>query len=666
MKSLGDRLTTVAWALTLALLVALPLFAGYSFDARVLTASAAAFVCALIACIACALGSSQVRMGLGTVAWLLGAFLLWLVISTTRSVYLNASLLNLVQMASYVAILALCATLFADGARRRLGWYAVALAGAIEGVIGIRDWTQTVIFQGDPSWRIFGTMFNPNVLAGYMLVVIPAAVVVLVAAWRQSVSDDEERPRYLLIAAGFAVLVSGAALLLTGSRAGLLGALFGTVIFLIAAPTRIRARWMVLGALALVVLVLVAPPLRNRLVSATTQSHSAVFRWYTWLGTVEMIEARPLLGFGPGSFEYAYPRYASVGFTRMAHQAALQLAAEAGLPALALMVLIVGLLARRMTVGLRATGLRAVECAAGLAALAALGLQNMADYSWYIPAVGMTLSAVVGLAVAASRRGAPRMRVRWPCIGGALVALALLIVCGIGLRAQMLAARGQSELARGRYQTAAGWLRQAHEINPLDAEVLQDYAQAVAGSLTGGYARAIELRLRTTELNPLDAGNLLALAELYDAVGEPTSAAQAAEEAIRVHPNYPRAYVVLARVQEQLGEHERVLETFRALERLWESPIGRYQALEEVSDFSWAYAWLALGDEAAEKGDIEAADDYYRRAGEVAGGYAALQRSREEPMRALGTWREAEVREAERLVREAQRGLTEIGRRDQS
>src|SRR5690606_34445213 len=153
-----------------------------------------------------------------------------------------------------------------------------------------------------------------------------------------------------------------------------------------------------------------------RLISATAQSNSAIFRWYTWVGTAEMIRERPLLGYGPGTFEYAYPQHAIVGFTRMAHQTPLQIAAEAGVPALLLALAAVAMIARRRIAGLRSGGMRALECAAALAALAAVGVHNLADYTWYVPAVGMSLAAILGLGLASSAEEAPaagRAR-RWP------------------------------------------------------------------------------------------------------------------------------------------------------------------------------------------------------------------------------------------------------------
>lgn len=661
MSRLGDGLAMGARGACLALVLALPWFAGYLFIDRICWATLLVMLIALATCAAVLLGAREVRMGLGSIGWLLAAFLAWNAVAAIRSVYLHDSLVTLIVFAGTLVALALFAALFREERWRRWGWSAVALAGAIEGIIGLRDWTQTVIFQGDTTWRIFGTMFNPNVLAGYLLAAIPAALVALALAWRDT---REDRPRLGLIAAGFALLVMGGALLLTGSRAGLLGALLGAAAMLVGGPLRINRRALIVGALALVALMVLAPPVRDRIVSATTQSHSALFRWYTWRGTARMIAARPLLGFGPGSFEVAYPRYAEAGFTRMAHQTPLQLAAEAGLPAVVLMTLAVALLGRTLVGGMRAGGPTAIEAAAGVGALVAVGAQNLADYTWYIPAVGITLSAAVGLALAAVRDVGgedPQEPARGGrCWAGLVLALVVLIACAVGLRAQTLAARGRSELARGRYANAAGWLRQAAEIDPLDAEILADQAQAASGAGPGGVQRAVELRLRVAELNPLQAGNYVALAVLYQAAGEDDSALAAARQAVAVAPNWPLAYAALGRMQEEMGRPQEALETWRTLDRIAQTPIGRYQAVLEPTDVAFAWAWLALGEQAETEGQLDVAAQYYERAAGLADTFARLQRLREEGMRALGSWDETETVEAERLRDEARAGLQRV------
>ena len=663
MSAIADRSADVARVLAIALLIALPFVGGYMFDQHLLGTALGALLAGLAACLACALGSTQVRLGLGRAAWPVAGFLAWYTIATIASAYLHASLVSLLHVGSYVAFAALCARLFADERWRRWAWIAIAAAGAAEGIIGLRDWTQTVIFQGDPSWRIFGTMYNPNVLAGYFVVVLAAAAVALAVAWRYT-QEQPDRPRLALIAAGFALPIAGAALLLTGSRAGMLGAMFGAAVFVIAAPTRIRVRWFVAAGLALVLLVVVAPPLRNRIVSAAAQSNSAIFRWYTWVGTANMVEARPLLGFGPGTFQYAYARHAVVGFTRMAHQTPLQLAAEAGIPALLLALASVAVIARRLVLGLRTGGLRAVECAAGLAALAAVGLHSQADYTWYVPAVGLTLAAIVGLAMAASRDDAPRVAVRWRCWIGAALALVAAGACAWGLQAQLLHAEGKGMLARGRYQTAIVPLRRAAELDPLDASIAADLAQATAVASIDGSARAVELRLRAAQLNPLASDNFVGLAEVYARLDEEQSALAAAQRAVEVAPNYARAYVTLAELQQRFSREDEALETWRALDEVYESPVGQVQAIDQPTDFLWAYAWLALGEAAEEQGRADEAAKYYGQTAELTGSYASAQRANEEALRMLGTWNEPQVAEAERMQARAEAGARRVEERD--
>ncbi len=667
MKSFVLWLANAARVLALGIVVTLPFFAGFMFTGRVLTAAGLTLLVALLASLACALGTKTINRGVGAAKWPLLGFLAWLLVAAFYTAYLHASLVQIVQMTSYVALLILFASLFADPRWRAAGWIALVTGGALQAVIGVRDWTQTLIFQGDPSWRIFGTMYNPNVLAGYLLVVIPAAVVTLAVARKWDDRGDEDRPRIASIVAGFALLTASAALLLTASRAGFLGAMLAAAVLVSALPTRIRARWVLVGIVTIIALIIIAPPLRERMLSATAQSHSAIFRWYTWAGTAEMIVASPVVGFGPGTYEHAYPQFARVGFTRMAHHTPLQIAAEAGIPALALVIAAVIMIVLPLLRGLRQRGLVRIETAAALAALTGVGLQNLADYSWHVPAVGMTLAVAVGLALAATAGGGERVRPRrglcWIAVG---LALLLLVTCAIGLRAQVLAGRGEAEIARGRLQMARGWLRQASEADPLNAAILHRLAQATAAAGPGGMQLAVEKRLRIAELNPLDAGNYLALAELYERLGDEASAVNAAKRAIEVQPVYLRAYVVLAQLYEQMEREDAAMETWRALNDLYESPVGLHQPLDEVTDYSWAYAWLALGREAEALGNLQAAERYFRQSAEQTGEFARVHRSREETLREIGTWDEVRVREAERLRDRAERALRRIESGDES
>jgi len=250
------------------------------------------------------------------------------------------------------------------------------------------------------------------------------------------------------------------------------------------------------------------------------------------------------------------------------------------------------------------------------------------------------------------RAGARRPWLGWACAGLALVAI---VGCAIGLQAQMLAARGRAAMAQGRYTMAASLLRQATRIDPLDAEIAGDLSDALGAS--GSLRSAVTERLRAAELEPTEAGNYLALATLHDALGDAENALASAERAVELHPTSPQAHARLGRLQEQEGLDEKALQTWRELERIWASPVGRYRAVDEVTDYSYAYAWLGLGRDAEERGDVAAAREYYERAAALTGEFARKKREGEEMLRLTGMWNEREVVEAERLRDEAEAGL---------
>lgn len=661
MRAARQAPLTPARLIAAALVVALPLFAGHLaghlFDWEIITCALVVAACAVATCVGLLLTGRVPGPRLGAVEWLLMGFLAWLVVASIRSVYLHASLVAVLQMAGYVAFMALWSRLFGSERMRPWGWATVVVGGALAGFMGLRDWTHTVIFQGDTSWRAFGTFYNPNCLAGYSLVALAAAGVVLTRAWR-STTDPERppRPRYELIFAGFALLLPACALLLTASRAGILGAGVGVLVLLAALPGRVPRRWLVAGVLGVVLLVGAVPPLRTRLLQAATQSHSAVFRWYTWQGTVRVIAARPLTGFGPGTFEHAYQPHALTGFTRMAHQTPLQVAAEAGLPAIVLLLAALALIGRELAGGCRRGGMRGVESAAGLAAMAALGLQNLADYTWYVPAVGLTLAAVLAMARAAARGEDPDQAEQPTRSGGAAcwvgIGLAVLVatVCLVGLRAEDLAGRGKAALARGSFHVARGWLSQAVRVDPLDAETWGDLSQALAGSGSeGSLQAAVQARRRAIELCPMKSGHHLMLALLLDAAGDEEAAIEVARRSVELGRNHPRAYANLARLLAKAGREDEALEVYRRLEEVYRSPVGKYQALTQLSDYAYAEAWIALGREALTAGEAARAIRYFEDAVELTGRYAEELRAQEKLLRQIGGWDEMRVLEAERI-----------------
>ncbi|SEN12884.1 O-antigen ligase [Stigmatella aurantiaca] len=150
-----------------------------------------------------------------------------------------------------------------------------------------------------------------------------------------------------------------------------------------------------------------------------------------WPMMAEAARAFPVLGMGRGAFEAAFPRYQSEpNPNTLTHpeNAALQLAAEFGVPGLVLLVGWVWGFVRL----LRRGRLEPLELAV-LSGLFALGMHNLFDFSLELPACAV--AALVGLAAVVRPEGeshaegtAPSGRWRLPASGGLAVAVALGLV----------------------------------------------------------------------------------------------------------------------------------------------------------------------------------------------------------------------------------------------
>ncbi|MCE5236928.1 O-antigen ligase family protein [bacterium] len=587
--------------------------------------------------------------GLDLLDWLLVACVAWQGLSWFVSVYRFGTSL-------YLAELVVCAVLFwlcryallprqaGDTGTRtwRAALWALVGGGIVLSVLGLREYVRTVFFLGAVDWRVFGPMVNPNAAAGYLLVTLfPVAALLLGSQSRGSADGvspvrtghavpagtdlSTGRPRYAEIAALFSLVLMFATLLLTGSKAALGALLVGIVLFgLLGLSGNRRAQAAVIGVAVLtVVAAFLLPPIRVRLLSAFGwQSHSTVFRLYTWQGTLHMIQARPWLGFGAGTFEHIFPRFAIAGFTRAAHQSFLQLAAETGVPGLLLGLAWGVLVLRRLWQTARSGDLLVrLVAAAALAGLTASALQELFDYAWYVPGVAYSFFALAGIALAAAPEGfspaiSRRSRRRW-WSAAAVAGLLLTVWCGRNLIAEVLAARGQAEAAASACAAAAETYGRAAAWNPGQAQFPTQISRCEESLASGGdgdaLARAVQARMRAVRLQPTEPQHYLALARLYEAAGRTDEALAAARTALQNYPNYPRGLAELGQLQEQAGEHAAALQTYRQLAALQEGPVGRYAPSESLIETAYARGWLALGDEATHAGQAtEALADYSR------------------------------------------------------
>ena len=377
-----------------------------------------------------AAGLLWLTWALRTPAGPLGAINSWLllllgiaVVATGCSPVPLAAFKGLLKLLSYLGVYALMRQLLAEAPQWWNRIVAALLAGQlVSAVLAIRQLygdTAELARWADPNSvadgtiRVYGPLENPNLLAGYLIPILPIALVALLR-WRSW-------PQRLFAATALAL--GAIALFLSYSRGGWLGmlaALGALVLLLVLRQTR---QWpplwrrlfpllLLLGAVAvLVVAVTQVEPLRIRVLSlvAGREDSSNNFRINVWLAAIDMIQARPWLGIGPGNtaFNLIYPLYQQPKFNALsAYSVPLELLVEGGVPYL---LAALGLLVASLRAGLaqlKGESSWALPALAAVAAIAGLGMQGITDTIFFRPEVQLTgWFCLASLAVSRAQAG---------------------------------------------------------------------------------------------------------------------------------------------------------------------------------------------------------------------------------------------------------------------
>ncbi|WP_043949839.1 O-antigen ligase family protein [Candidatus Phaeomarinobacter ectocarpi] len=302
----------------------------------------------------------------------------------------------------------------------------VAVAGVFYGAYGLLELAARQHFAVHPAVMPYPTDLSsangPFVNRNHFATFVGMGLVCLVALWRhhmvarglrmpttirRALRDSIERflgqeSVYLI---GCAVMFC--ALLLSGSRAGVATTLIGVALLLVlmrafgrSSSKPVIIPWVTGMSVASGLLMLAGYPLLTRLLATP-----AVLGFRKSLMDIglQAIEDRPFLGHGVGAFEQTYFLYASTEYALFQvdymHNEFLELAAGAGLPVALVTILGFVLLGRKLLAG-TARKAGTVLPACGLAVMAQVGLHSVFDFSVSVPAVALTFSVVLGVALA--------------------------------------------------------------------------------------------------------------------------------------------------------------------------------------------------------------------------------------------------------------------------
>ena len=394
---LGSRLSLIAGSVLCVLLAAMPFVTRAGLSLLILASGLLWLVWSLC------LPAGRIGRINGWLLLMLGIA----VLATGFSPVTPAAFKGLLKLISYLGVYALLRQLLEQAP---LWWdrLVAALLGGelLSSVLAIRQLygdTSELARWADPNSvadgtiRVYGPLENPNLLAGYLIPILPIALIALLR-WRSW-------PQRLFAAS--ALLLGSSALFLSYSRGGWLGmvaALGAAVLLLVLRQTRhwppLWRRLFPLLLIAAAVCVLVVAvtqiePLRIRVMSlaAGRGDSSNNFRINVWLAAIEMIQERPWLGIGPGNsaFNLIYPLYQQPKFNALsAYSVPLELLVEGGIPNL---IAGLGLLFASLRAGLsqlKGESSWALPALAAVAAIAGLCIQGATDTIFFRPEVQLT------------------------------------------------------------------------------------------------------------------------------------------------------------------------------------------------------------------------------------------------------------------------------------
>ena len=394
---LGSRLSLIAGSVLCVLLAAMPFVTRAGLSLLILASGLLWLVWSLC------LPAGRIGRISGWLLLMLGIA----VLATGFSPVTPAAFKGLLKLISYLGVYALLRQLLEQAP---LWWdrLVAALLGGelLSSVLAIRQLygdTSELARWADPNSvsdgtiRVYGPLENPNLLAGYLIPILPIALIALLR-WRSW-------PQRLFAAS--ALLLGSSALFLSYSRGGWLGmvaALGAAVLLLVLRQTRhwppLWRRLFPLLLIAVAVCVLVVAvtqiePLRIRVMSlaAGRGDSSNNFRINVWLAAIEMIQERPWLGIGPGNsaFNLIYPLYQQPKFNALsAYSVPLELLVEGGIPNL---IAALGLLFASLRAGLsqlKGESNWALPALAAVAAIAGLCVQGATDTIFFRPEVQLS------------------------------------------------------------------------------------------------------------------------------------------------------------------------------------------------------------------------------------------------------------------------------------
>lgn len=412
--------------------------------------------------------------------------------------------------------------------------------------------------------RASGTYICPNHFAGFLAMVLPVGVSLLLSGRISHIAR---------ILVGYSVLMMTAGLVVTVSRAGWLAAASG-VFFVVIALLHRRRFWLPVTVVA-ILMVFVGMYLYTSNFTAkkrVTENRLLVpdenRRILYWRGAVRVFERAPVFGVGPGHYDYVYRQVrefhnVAQGRPGWAHNDYLNTLADYGIVGLAIILSTLGILAytakqswncvrRRIDIGKTSNrGSIMLGVAGGLVGIA---VHSFFDFNMHIPA-----NAAIAVVLMAILTSYWRFKTEKCYISLAGYSRFLAAGCVFVFAASVLSASipryKESKLLKAANESVVEaetikYLKQAFEIEPNNAETSYTIGELLRNRSWQGNDDYKDLAIaamtwfrKSMDANPLDPYPFLRYGMCLDWIGRRAEAGVYIARAMELDPN---SYYVLS------------------------------------------------------------------------------------------------------------------------
>jgi len=329
------------------------------------------------------------------------------IIATFTSVTVSGSLLG--GALTTLFVLFTIVTQNSVSTRRQLDAlvYAFVMSGTVVSAYGIYQYLFNAL--GATLWidpkmfaeigaRVYSTFDNPNVLAEYLLLVIPFAGASILIV-------KKVLARFFFIGCLGVML---ACMVLTFSRGGWLGLVFAAAVFFI----MLDRRFILAGIAGLILLYFALPDVvLNRFFSiGNTVDSSTAYRVSIYTATIVMLRDFWFTGIGPGTaaFNRIYPLYSfNAAVAQHSHNLYLQIMCDAGIVGIIVFLAIVFSYFRNLFSSFSRESEKSSRFLqiAAISSVTGFLVQGFTDHSFYNYRVTLVFWAVLGLGALTARRG---------------------------------------------------------------------------------------------------------------------------------------------------------------------------------------------------------------------------------------------------------------------